>query len=59
MTLTPVMAKDRDVMDSDTRDIFSSAKNTETLLMSVIPSIDSPEELLAVPAIAVVRKTLT
>jgi len=59
VTLTPVIDKDKEVIDSDSRDIVSSAKKIETLLMSVIPSIDSPEVLVEVPAIAVVRKVLT
>ena len=59
MTLTPVMDKDREVIDSDPRNIVSSARNTETLLMSVTPSIDSPEVLVEVPAIALVRNAFT
>ena len=59
VTLTPVMDSEREVIDSDSRDMVSSAKNIETLLMSVIPSIDSPEVLVEVPAIALVRKALT
>ena len=59
VTLTPVMDNEREVIDSDSRDMVSSAKNIETLLMSVIPSIDSPEVLVEVPAIALVRKAFT
>ena len=59
VTLTPVMDNEREVIDSDSRDMVNSAKNIETLLMSVIPSIDSPEVLVEVPAIALVRKALT
>ena len=59
VTLTPVMDKDRDVIDSDSRDIVSSAKNTDTLLISVTPVTDSPEVLVEDPEIADTKNALT
>lgn len=53
------MDKDKDVIDSDSRDIVSSAKNTDTLLISVTPVTDSPEVLEEDPEIADTKNALT
>ena len=59
VTLTSVMDKARELIASDSRDILNSASSTETLLMRVIPSIDSPDELVELPEIAVVKNAFT
>ena len=59
VTLTSVMDKARELIASDSRDIVNSASSIETLLIRVMPSIDSPDELVELPEIAVVKNVFT
>ena len=57
--LTPVIVRDNVRIVSENSEKVSSARNIEILVMNICPSIFSPVSLLAVPAIAVVRNSLT
>ena len=59
MILTPVIVRAKVIMDSENSEKVNSARNIAILMMKIPPSIFSPVSLLAVPAIAVAKNSLT